>query len=397
MGSKARSYFNATADENLKNLCIWMSQRDAEGVEMVKRRIVILCIDGLGPDYLEEAQTPNMDRMAKEGCFTVGDSVIPSVTNVNNVSIITGVPPRLHGITSNYWLDRKTGQERYMESPEFLRHPTLLQRAKGLGMSTALLTSKTKLLHLLNAGADYSLSAEDPDEYMVERIGAAKDIYSPEINIWLLRALRFLLKEKDPEVVYCATTDGMMHRYGPDQEGSLRHVSALDSILGDILEDNPDREIYLTADHGMSAKTRGVDIERTLMSKGIRARAIPIIKDRYVVHHRNLGGSSYIYLEKGVRVQKAANVLRDVQGIEEVYLRREGARKFDLMEDRIGDLFVLGDGKTVFGEFESNMVAVNVRSHGSRHEGAVPILAYGRYARGGYHRNFDLVARLGLQ
>ena len=123
------------------------------------RKILILCIDGFGPDYLELSPTPNIDGMIREGSFVIGRSVIPSVTNVNNVSIITRTPPRIHGITSNYWIDRATGEEYYMESSRFLCHQTVLQRAKGKGMSTALLTSKKKLLGLLDTGADYSSTA----------------------------------------------------------------------------------------------------------------------------------------------------------------------------------------------------------------------------------------------
>lgn len=362
----------------------------------MRRKILIICIDGLGPEYLEVTPTPNIDRMAKEGSFAIGQSVIPSVTNVNNVSIIAGVPPRIHGITSNYWIDRTTREERFMESPEFLCCPSVLQRVKSKGMSTALLTSKKKLLYLLGSGADYSLSAEDPDEEMVWKIGTPQDIYSPDINLWLFRALRFILQERNPDVVYCSTTDGMMHKYSSNQEESVRHIQGLDFILGQILDENPSREIYLTADHGMSAKTWGVDIEKVLGSQGIDARAIPIIKDRYIAHHQNLGGASYVYLRKQEIVREAIEILQDFSGIEVVYNRAEAAEKFDLMEDRIGDIFVLGDKDTVFGEFETVKVPVKVRSHGSLHESAVPIIAYGSKMKVSCQRNLDIVAWLGI-
>ena len=354
------------------------------------RKILIFCIDGMGPEYIEAAATPNMDRMTK----LIGQSVIPSVTNVNNVSIITGVPPRIHGITSNYWLDRNTGEEKLMESPEFLCCPTILQRAKDLGMSTVLLTSKKKLLYLLNTGADYSLCAEDPDVEMIAKIGPAQDIYSPEINLWLFSAVRLLLREQNPDILYCSTTDGMMHKYAPDEEASIRHIQGLDSILGEILDENPGREIYLTADHGMTPKTRGVDIEKVLLAQSIRARAIPIIKDRYVVHHQNLGGSSYVYLHNQESAHEAMEILRNTMGIETVYARAEAAEKFSLMANRVGDIFVLGDRDTVFGEFHTAEVPVKVRSHGSRHEGTVPILIYGSRADRYYQRNFDITVGL---
>jgi len=360
------------------------------------RKVLIICVDGLGPDYLHKSPSPNLDRMAAEGSFQIGQSVIPSVTNVNNVSIITGKPPSVHGITSNYYLDHTTGRESYMESAEYVLCPTVLQRARAQGMSTALLTAKQKLLRLLDTGADYSLSAEKPDKQMIREIGPAQDIYSPDINPWLFRALRLVLQERNPDVAYCSTTDGMMHKYAPDQEESIRHIQALDSILGEIIDDNTDREVYLTADHGMSAKSRGVDLEKALRSEGIEARAIPIIKDRYVAHHQNLGGASYIYLQDESLGEEALGILQSCVGVEAAYHCEAAARRFDLMADRIGDLFVLGDQQTVFGQFETVEVPVAVRSHGSLHESAVPIIMYGSRTEHTYHRNFDIVGQLGI-
>ncbi|MBM3187295.1 MAG: nucleotide pyrophosphatase [Chloroflexi bacterium] len=361
------------------------------------RRMLILCMDGLGPEYLAASPTPNIARLAEAGSLVTGQAVIPSVTNVNNVSIVTGAPPSRHGITSNYMLDTRTGEETYMESAEFLCYPSVLQRGRALGLTTAVLTAKKKLLQLVGAGADYTLCAEEPPPDMVREIGAPGDIYSPDINLWLFQALRVVLQERDPALVYCATTDGMMHRYGPEREESVRHVQGLDALLGQIVDDNPDREVYLTADHGMTDKSWGVDIERALADEGIVARAIPIIKDRYVVHHSNLGGASYVYLQRPEQAGEALEALRLFPGIEEAYLRDEAALAFDLMAERIGDLFVLADRRTVFGTFEAARAPVSVRSHGSRYESAVPILAYGGDRRQAYQWNYDIVARLGIE
>ena len=361
----------------------------------VRRKILVLCIDAFGPDYLRASDTPALDHIAATGSLTLGRSVIPSVTNVNNVSLITGAPPRVHGITSNYHLDPASGREDYMESPDFLRCDTLLQRAQQRGMSTALLTSKEKLLRLLGAGADYALAAEEPDAEMIRKVGPARDIYSAGINVWLLKALRVVLRDMDPDVVYCATTDYMMHKHAPESGASRQHMHDLDAVIGDILQDMPGREVYVTADHGMSAKRRGVDVQKALAAGGIAARALPIIKDRYVAHHSNLGGSCYVYLGSEDSRADAISLLEQTPGIEQVLARVEAAAAHDLAADRIGDLFVLGDQHTVCGEFETVTAEVNVRSHGSRHEGEVPILVSGGQAVT-YQSNYDVVAHLGI-
>jgi phosphonoacetate hydrolase len=96
---------------------------------------VIVCLDGCGPDYLAGSETPNLDALAREGYHTIGEAVVPTVTNVNNTSIITASFPERHGITTNYLLDPLTGEESYMESadycwprPPFAASPTGAER-----------------------------------------------------------------------------------------------------------------------------------------------------------------------------------------------------------------------------------------------------------------------------
>ena len=360
-------------------------------------KTLIICVDGMGPDYLDNAHTPTLDRLAREGFRVTAKSVIPSVTNVNNVSIITGVPPMVHGITSNYLLDRATRQERYMESPEYLLCETVLQRARKAGMSTALLTSKKKLLALLRAGADIALAAEDPDDEMTARAGPGHDIYSAEINHWLFRALAIVMRERRPDVVYCSTTDWAMHKFAPGEPEAIAHVEGLDAILGEVLDENPDLEVYVTADHGMSAKTRGIDVEKVLARRGIACRAVPIIKDRYVAHHQNLGGASYVYLDEAGQLAEAIGSLREVEGIEQVLDNEGAAATFSLHRERIGDIMILGDADTVFGTFDSERTGVSVRSHGSRHESDVPLIVRGaRCEASAYTRSMNIVANLGI-
>jgi phosphonoacetate hydrolase len=364
-------------------------------------KTVILCIDGLDPAYLEATPTPAIDdlaagRLGQPAFYTVGQAVVPTVTNVNNVSLITGAPPSVHGITANYLLDSRSGQETYMESAEFLCSPTILERAGRLGRSTAVLTAKQKLLELVGRGADYTLCAEAPDTSVVAALGPPPDIYAPELNLWLLDALIWALRERDPDLVYCATTDGMMHHHAPETPASQAHIRGLDDALGRIAEAWPQRQILLTADHGMAAKLWGVDLERALRAGSIAARAIPIIKDRYVAHHGNQGGAAYVHLSEPEAIEEAIALLNAIPGVEEIHTREQAAARFQLMAQRVGDLLVLADADTVFGIFDTVRVPVQLRSHGSRHEAAVPILAHGPQIGVDYRRNYDLTAGLDL-
>lgn len=345
---------------------------------MKRRKVLILCIDAGSHEYLAASDLPTIRQLAKTGFYVHANAVIPSVTNVNNVSIATGTFPKTHGITTNYHVDRTTGKGEFIEDNRFLLAPTLFEIAKASKFAdkTALFVTKKKLLRMLETGADIAVAAEAPPPEYIQMAGEVEPIYSIEINWWLLRAVRETLRRDDPELVYCSTTDWVQHKYAPDAEPSQLHLAILDQIIGEIVDDDPEREIYITADHGMLAKTTAIDPGRVLTENGIPASAIPIIKDRYVAHHGNLGGAAYVFLKNRAEIPEAVQQLLSTPGIQEVYAAEDAAQTFRLHPERIGDIFVLADETTVFGELETAVEPTNVRSHGSRHESYVPIIGY---------------------
>ena len=345
---------------------------------MKRRKIFILCIDAGSHDYLAASDIPNIRKLAEAGFYQHANAVIPSVTNVNNVSIATGTFPETHGITTNYHVDRTTGKGEFIEDNRFLLAPTLFEVAKTSKFAdkTALFVTKKKLLRMLETGTDIAVAAEDPPPEYIQTAGPIEPIYSVEINWWLLRAARETLRTHNPELVYCSTTDWVQHKYAPDADLSQQHLAELDKIIGDIIDDEPEREIYITADHGMLEKTTALDPGRVLTDHGIPASAIPIIKDRYVAHHGNLGGAAYVFLENQADTTKAIQTLLNTPGVEEAYCAEDAAGTFRLHRERIGDIFALADKKTVFGELEVSVEPTSVRSHGSRHESYVPIIGY---------------------
>lgn len=364
-----------------------------------RRKILILCIDAGSHDYLAASDIPNIRKLTDEGFYQDAHAVIPSVTNVNNVSIATGTFPKKHGITSNYYVDRDTGKGEFIEDNRFLLTPTLFEISKKTKFAdkTALFVTKQKLLRMLEGGTDIAVAAEAPPSEYIDAIGTAEPIYSIEINWWLLRAVHWTLRNYDPQVVYCSTTDWVQHKFAPDAEMSQKHMAELDRIIGEIVDDDPEREIYITADHGMLDKSVALDPGRILTENGILADAIPIIKDRYVAHHGNFGGAAYIFLKNRDDLDSAVQTLLDTSGIEEVYAAEDAARIFQLHPNRIGDIFVLADKDTVFGKLDVASEPISVRSHGSRHESYVPIIGYNSpWSATDFEYNLD-VGRLFLE
>src|ERR671931_1617999 len=93
------------------------------------RPVVVICLDGSADEYFNAAlvrdRMPNLEKMAREGYRGLARGAMPSFTNVNNTSIVTGVPPSVHGIGGNYFYETETGKEVMMNSARFLRADTI--------------------------------------------------------------------------------------------------------------------------------------------------------------------------------------------------------------------------------------------------------------------------------
>ena len=342
---------------------------------MAKTTLVIM-IDGLDPEYLDCCPTSHLRSLAKQGFMGEARAIMPTVTNVNNVSLITASYPENHGITSNYWLNRETGEEGYMESSEYVEAESMFQRAGKVGARSLLVTAKDKLRRLLSNGTTLSVSSEEPPDWVARGAGQPPPIYSLEVNRWVIDAGRYILSQEPYDLVYLTTTDYAMHTYAPEEPESSRHLALLDEAIGQLVESLPDVQVLVTADHGMSSKDRMVHLPAELARHGVQAQAVPIIKDRYTVHHSNLGGCIYLYLESG-EIDQALAVLREVDGVDQALAREEAAQTFRLMAGRIGDIMVLGAPGVVFGDPEQVTLPPTLRSHGSLHEERVPVIGYG--------------------
>ena len=118
--------------------------------------LVAVCIDGCERDYLEQAaaagRTPYLARLLGEGTAFEADAVVPTFTNPNNLSIVTGVPPSVHGICGNYFYDRDADAEVMMNDPRYLRAGSVLAAFAAAGAQVAVVTAKDKLRRLLGHG-----------------------------------------------------------------------------------------------------------------------------------------------------------------------------------------------------------------------------------------------------
>lgn len=337
--------------------------------------IVVACLDGLDPAYLESVKTPTWNQIADAGTESICEGALPSLTNVNNISIVTGDFPIEHGITGNSYYDTETKEEVYLTDPAALRRPTLLRKRAEAGESVAALVAKEKLRELVSAGCDIVASAEEPPNWLEDAIGPAPDIYSGEASAWILDAGAHLLRIRDLDTLYVSTTDVVPHKHAPGTNAADEWVQSLDKRLIQLYDRSD--ALLATADHGMNQKTTCVDLNTALAEEGYNAGVLRLIRDRHTYHHQNLGGAAYVYLDENERASVAdISWLNEIEGVEAVVPRAIAADRFRLPPDRVGDAVVLGDERTVFGPTESGVHdEVDLRSHGSLHETVVPYVS----------------------
>ena len=156
-----------------------------------KSTAIVICLDGSQKEYIEEASkenlTPNLDKLIATGESLIAHSAIPSFTNPNNISIVTGQPSSVHGICGNFFYTPSTGEAVMMNDPQYLRAPTIFEKYYEIGAKIALVTAKDKLRTLLGNGLKFNdkraicFSAEKSDQATIKENGIEN------VNDWLGR------------------------------------------------------------------------------------------------------------------------------------------------------------------------------------------------------------------
>ena len=378
---------------------------------------VVVCVDGCEPDYIAQAvahgKMPWMKNVLANGTALMADCVIPSFTNPNNLSIVTGAPPSVHGICGNYLFDTASNTEVMMNDPKWLRAPTLLAALADGGKSVAVITAKDKLRKLLGYKMrGICFSAEKSDQVSEAENGIADvlglvgmpvpDVYSAGLSEFVFAAGVALMKTQKPDVMYLSTTDYVQHKHAPGTAGADEFYEMMDGYLAQL--DKLGCVIALTADHGMNAKTwmdatPDVIYLQDVLDQSLGdavARVILPITDPYVVHHGALGSFATVYLPESANFDDLKKRLSAIRGIEAVCTREEAASRFELPADRIGDLVVVSERSTVIGTSASRHdlsgLDVPLRSHGGISEQRVPLIINRRMATdlpARRWRNFD--------
>lgn len=376
------------------------------------RPLAVVCIDGSEPDYANSDGGGYIERAVAAGCmpFTtemlasgtqrLASCVVPSFTNPNNLSIVTGAPPEVHGICGNFFYDRERDEEVMMNDPRFLRAGTVLAAFSQAGAKVAVVTAKDKLRALLGhgmaigEGQGVCFSAEKADELshsgngiegVLELVGLPlPSVYSADLSEFVFAAGVALAGTMRPDLMYLSTTDYIQHKYAPGTDGANEFYAMMDRYWSQL--DAAGYTLALTADHGMKAKHDASGAPQVIFLQELldewlgagRSRVILPITDPYVVHHGALGGFATAYLPAEEDIDGLLDRLQQLPGVECALSREDACTRFKLPVDRVGDIVVISRYDTVIGtsaaRHDLSALDLPLRSHGGLSEGKVPML-----------------------
>jgi phosphonoacetate hydrolase len=387
------------------------------------RPTVVICADGCDPAYLwrgiPDGIFPTLGAFGRDGYLGTADAAMPTFTNPNNVSIVTGAPPAIHGISGNYYLDRDTGREIMMTDAALVRSETILALMADVGVKVAAITAKDKLRKLLGRRLrGICFSSEQADRCTLDEhgiagvealVGRAKpDMYSADLSLFVLDAGIRLLERGAAELLYLSLSDYVQHKAAPGEPEADEFHRAIDDRVRRLVELGA--VVGLVADHGMNDKARPggepnvVFLEDELNGRfGTGAvRVICPITDPFVRHHGALGSFVRVYRRDGVALARLIEACAALPGVSVVLDGPTAAQRYELPLDREGDVVAIGAADTVIGSTRadhdlSGLAGHRLRSHGGLAEQKVPFVLsrpltqeYRRIADSRRLRNFDI-------
>ena len=212
----------------------------------MKPTVVLFSVDGMRPDGLLKANTPNIDRLMSVGSFTLkARSVMPSVTLPCHTSMMRGVDVPRHGITTNTF------------TPLARPVPSLFDVAHDNGLKAGAFYNWGELRDLAHP---QSLKIN----YMVN------DSHEPDgdWNVAVAAADHIAKKELDLIFVYFGYTDSMGHDHGWMTDEYVDAISEADRCIGHVIQaveaKVKESIIFVGTDHGGHDRHHGTEMEEDM-------------------------------------------------------------------------------------------------------------------------------------
>ena len=385
--------------------------------------VVVICFDGCDPRYISHGLKsdlfPNISQIVSKGFYGIADAVMPTFTNPNNMSIVAGAPPKVHGISGNYYLDKASGKEIMITDASLVSSGTILGTLSQNGVRVAVVTAKDKLRKMLGSGLNgICFSSENAKDATMADNGIddvealvgrpTPSMYSPDLSLFVLDAGVKLLERRSADVLYLSLSDMVQHSAAPGEELADTFNREVDKRVGRLMELGA--VVGIVADHGMTEKCAPdgepsvVYLEAELNKKfgAGSVRVICPITDPFVKHHGALGSFVRVYATGKTSAEELMDTAARIPGVALVLDGRSAAERYEMPLEREGDFIAIGDTFTAIGSRpdEHDLSGLNghrLRSHGGLSEQPVPFMvskplnaAYQKVVADRRLRNFDI-------
>ncbi len=293
---------------------------------------VVLLFDGFAPPMLELAETPNLDRMAREGVSSRGFvPAFPTISLINAVTVSTGCWPAQHGIVTNVFEDPERGRYDHSGDADWLTGcEHLHQAAERQGLPAAAIGWVGA--HSESRGAQASWVAPQGERVCGPDLAGSRRLDAARAD----RVVELLERSGGPRLVlgYFCGPDGAAHFRGTDTEETREEVARADAIVGRVLDavaSRPDADrvsVFIVTDHGMRPISHLVNITRIVRKHDIPATPV------------STGTTSFLYFDDPSQVDRAAEALSCYDEFE--VLRRDALPEYARLGDgpRVGELIV---------------------------------------------------------
>lgn len=219
------------------------------------RRVLIMTFDGIRPDGLNKAYTPNVDKLIASGAASMTTrDVMPSITLPNYTSHLCGAGPEVHGVADNGWkIDNFTLEAVERDADGYFPSVFKVLKDNVPGIKTAFYWDWKPLI------GPYNPKVFDETRFSDK---AGVEAYSDNADA----AIEFMKKHRDePTFVFLYTvhTDHVGHTYAWMSDEYIKSIEECDVQVGKVVDAlkaegmYDDTHILFFSDHGGVNKGHG--------------------------------------------------------------------------------------------------------------------------------------------
>ncbi|MEE9394312.1 MAG: nucleotide pyrophosphatase/phosphodiesterase family protein [Planctomycetota bacterium] len=345
------------------------------------KKVLVLNVVGLSPRHLGP-HTPHLSALAEQGFAAPLQGVLPALTCSAQSTMLTGAPPKDHGIVGNGWYFRDLAQvwlwrqSNHLVKGEKLwdvarkrnKHCTTMNMFWWYNMYANVdwyltprplyMADGRKLPGIYGAPADFRQEVEDKLSTF-----PLFDFWGPRAGIkssrWITDATLYGMKAKDPTITLCYLPhlDYDLQRFGPRDARIDRALKEVDACAGKLIDyaRESGREILVVSEYGISEVRDAVHINRALRQAGFLATTPKLsgedldagasrafaVADHQIAH---------VYVKNLEDQAAVKSLLENLDGVERVLDRREQSL-FGIDHQRSGEFVAISDSDRWFSYY----------------------------------------------